>query len=228
MVPFEVLPPRSSRLRVGAIVSLVLHGLVILPFLIPVPSDGEAETPVDQQVVYLVPPDKEGGRVAAGDDVDWSGAVGDRGATDEPLPKKVEPPEVTLPVGTEGDPQPSDELTAGPPVITESALSEVEVDSVVERDPTSVAPQYPPFLLARNIEGNTFVHYVVDTTGRVDTLTIQVVRATHRQFAASVREALALMKFRPAIQSSRKVRQWVEQSFSFRIVPPSKARSDTT
>ena len=135
---------------------------------------------------------------------------------------------MVLPVGDKPKPEPGEDLKPGPPLITETALTEVEVDSVVERDPTSAAPRYPPKLLALNVEGSTFVHYVVDTTGRVDTLSIQVVRASHPQFAASVREALSLMKFRPAIQSSHKVRQWVEQNFSFRIIAPVKATADTT
>lgn len=227
MVPFEVLPPRSSRVRVGAIVSLVVHALVIVPYLIPSSPDAQPEGPVEQQVVFLVPPDEKLGQLASGDGVDWTALVGSGGATKEQLKKEDKPPEIVLPIGTEGEPQPTEDLKPRAPIIIETALTDVEVDSVVERDPTSAAPQYPPRLLEKNVEGSTFVHYVVDTSGRVDTATIQVVRASHPQFAASVRQALALMKFRPAIQSSRKVRQWVEQNFSFRIVIPPKAPADT-
>jgi TonB family protein len=206
----------------------VVHALLIAPYLVPVSPSPAPEGPVDQEVVFLLPPDQEAGQRASGDAVDWSGLVGTGGSTRDELPKEERPEEVVvIPVGTEGQAEPTDELQPGPPILTETALTEVEVDSVVERDPTSAAPVYPPRLLERNVEGSTFVHYVVDTTGRVDTMTIQVVRATHPQFAASVREALALMKFRPAIQASRKVRQWVEQNFSFRIVAPAAA-PDTT
>jgi TonB family protein len=125
------------------------------------------------------------------------------------------------------------ELDAPPPIpvgellpAVEQAFTEVEVDSMVERDPNSAAPVYPPELLSRRVEGSTFVNYVVDTTGRVDTTTIRVIRTSHQLFARSVRSALALMRFRPAIQSSRKVRQWVEQNFAFRIVRPTP--TDTT
>jgi len=52
--------------------------------------------------------------------------------------------------------------------------------------------------------------------------------SSHPEFANAVREALTHMRFRPAIQSSRKVRQWVEQNFAFRITPPRPAPADTT
>jgi TonB family protein len=111
--------------------------------------------------------------------------------------------------------------------MTETALTEIEVDSMVERDPTSAAPMYPAEMLEKSIEGATFVHYVVDTTGRVDTLTIRVIRSTHAAFTRSVREALGLMRFRPAVQGAQRVRQWVQQNFAFKILqraPP----ADTT
>jgi TonB family protein len=201
---------------------------MVVPSLLPSPAPQQSD-PLEQQVVFLLPPDQKVGQRRNGDGAYWSGLVGNGGATREPLAgSRDKPSEVVIPVGTKGEEPPIEDVQPGPPIITETALTEIEVDSVVERDPTSAAPNYPPLLLAKNIEGSTFVHYVVDTTGRVDTLTIQFVRASHPQFAESVREALALMKFRPAIQASRKVRQWVEQNFSFRIVMPARAPADTT
>jgi TonB family protein len=226
VVPFETLPPPVTRVPAGAIASLIVHGLVIAAYLLPSQPDDD-QGPVEQQVVFLVPPDDKLGQPAAEGGTDWNGIVGSGGATKERLRKEDKPPEIVLPVGPEGEPEP-DDLKPGPPIRTETALTEIEVDSVVERDPNSQAPVYPPLLLERNVEGSTFVHYVVDTTGRVDTVTIEVIRTSHPQFAVAVREALALMRFRPAIQSSRKVRQWVEQNFAFRIVRPVKAVADTT
>jgi hypothetical protein len=63
--------------------------------------------------------------------------------------------------------------------------------------------------------------YVVDTTGQVDTITIQVVRSDDPRFTASVRTALGQMRFRPAKRSGKTVRQLVEQKFRFKIVPAS-------
>jgi TonB family protein len=69
-------------------------------------------------------------------------------------------------------------------------------------------------------EGSVRAIYVVDTTGRVDTSTIDVVSSDDARFTESVRAALAAMRFRPAKRAGKPVRQLVEQKFHFRIHPP--------
>ena len=133
-----------------------------------------------------------------------------------------------LALGAAGDTVTVPPETPPAPPEVETALTEVEVDSVVARDPTSAAPIYPAELLEKRIEGSTFVSYVVDTTGRVDPSTIEVMNSSHPAFSKSVRDALGLMKFRPAIQASRMVRQWVQQNFAFRIARPEERPRDTT
>jgi hypothetical protein len=61
---------------------------------------------------------------------------------------------------------------------------------------------------------------VVDTTGMVDTITIQVVHSDDPRFTTSVLTALGQMRFRPAKRSGKPVRQLVEQKFRFKIAPP--------
>lgn len=199
-------------------VSLVFHTALTLPLVLPRPAPPPGEGPIDRMVVFLVPPDVEGGRRVATEGIDWRGIEGTEGEVE---PAETQPAAEPLFVqGTAGEPEAPTEPVGEPamPEPEESALTEIEVDSMVERDPSSAAPVYPVEMLERNMEGATFVHYVVDTTGRVDTLTIRVIRSTHAAFTRSVRDALALMRFRPAVQGSRKVRQWVEQNFAFRIL----------
>ncbi len=223
---FELLPARPPIFDIGALASFIVHSALVVAFATHSARSDDRPFPIDQLVVFLVPPDRDLGRRAPGTTIDWSAVVGTGGATKEPLPH-VDQPEQTLPIGTPGD---TVTAPAEPPaavaVVEETALSEVDVDSAVVRDPSSVAPVYPAKLLAKSIEGSTFVHYVVDTTGRVDVSTIQVVRTTHDEFAVAVTQALALMRFQPAVQGSQRVRQWVQQSFAFRIVRP--AATDTT
>jgi len=109
----------------------------------------------------------------------------------------------------------------------DSAYSEIEVDSVVARSPDSGAPVYPPDLLAQRVEGNAQVQFVVDTLGAAEPNTFKVLSATQPDFAEAVRGALPLMRFRPALFHSRKVRQLVQQSFTFKIVPPEPLQPDT-
>jgi len=223
---FGLLPPRGRWWSGGAVVSLVVHGAAVLPLVISHSIDAVRNDPVEQLVVFLVPPNRDLGRESSGRGVDWSGMVGDRGAVEKPLPHEERPQE-RLPLGTAGDTATTKEAPSGQPK-DETALTEIEVDSAVIRDPTSAAPIYPPELLAQSVEGSTFVHYVVDTAGLVDTTTIQVISTSHPAFALSVREALAHMKFRPAIQASHRVRQWVQQNFAFKIVKPRPPASDST
>lgn len=226
MAPFELLPPKPPRGGIGVITSLVLHLLVVAPFLFEARRPDPDTDPIDQLVVFLVPPDRPGGPGGSGPPAKWTDPAGTSGITETPPPPPPPDASDAIDLGRPGDPAPEDTAFVGRMVATESALSEVEVDSVVERDPTSAAPVYPEALLLKQIEGTTRVHYVVDTTGRVDSTTIRVIRTTAPEFAASVRAALVVMKFRPAMQSSHRVRQWVEQSFSFRILPTE--RRDTT
>lgn len=225
MASFELLPPRPARGGFGVMASLLLHLALIAPFVITLRPAAEDNDPIDQLVVFLVPPDVAVGRGTDGAPIQWSDPAGTEGVTEAP-PPLTDVSEDALDLGDPGDAEPFDSVITGRMVATESALTEVEVDSVVERDPTSAAPRYPEAMLLKQVEGSTFVHYVVDTTGRVDTTTIRVIRTTAPEFAVAVKDALALMKFRPAIQATRKVRQWVEQNFAFRIVAPQPA--DTT
>jgi TonB family protein len=92
---------------------------------------------------------------------------------------------------------------------------DAEVDRMVQRDPTSAAPEYPPFLMENHIEGSLTVEFVVDTTGTADSASLRVLHSSHPAFEQSLRLALPHMKFVPAELGGRLVRQWVRQEFRF-------------
>lgn len=226
MAEFCLLPPSARPWDVGATASLVLHALVVSPLVLPRSAESSDVNRIDQLVTFFIAPDRPGGSAGAGG-VDWSGLVEQSGATEEPLAHAE--PEATIPLGPPGEllnPLPS-ELPPGALIEAETALTEIEVDSAVVRDPRSAAPVYPAQLLANNVEGTTFVNYVVDSTGRVDSMSIRVIQSSHPEFTNSVRSALAGMYFRPAIQANRPVRQWVQQNFAFRIVRPAVTPPDS-
>ena len=62
------------------------------------------------------------------------------------------------------------------------------------------------------------VSFVVDTTGRADIASFKVIRTSHELFATAVKNALPRMRFIPAEVGDKKVRQLVQQPFSFAIV----------
>jgi outer membrane biosynthesis protein TonB len=90
------------------------------------------------------------------------------------------------------------------------------------RSQTSAAPAYPLELLTSHVEGNVIARYVVDTTGFADVESLEVVTSTNVGFVRAVRDALPYMRFSPAKIGPMKVKQLVEQSFTFRITPPAK------
>jgi protein TonB len=80
-----------------------------------------------------------------------------------------------------------------------------------------VAPRYPERLRQAGVEGKVVVKFVVDTLGRVDPATIEIMESTHDLFTAAVRETLARLRFNPATSGSRKVRATAMMPFEFRI-----------
>src|SRR5262249_29039145 len=99
----------------------------------------------------------------------------------------------------------------------DSVYSVLEVDTAVVRSSASAAPAYPPKLLAAHVQGYVNARYVVDTTGLADTTTFNVMEATNPEFVAAVKDVLPFMHFQPAKIGPMKVRQLVQQQFSFKI-----------
>ena len=93
-----------------------------------------------------------------------------------------------------------------------------QVEQPAAQAPGSATPTYPDILRQAGVEGEALVSFVVDTSGRIDISTFKIVRSTHDLFAAAVRNALPRMRFIPATVGDRKVRQLVQQPFSFAIV----------
>jgi protein TonB len=94
---------------------------------------------------------------------------------------------------------------------------EFQVEKPVMQAPNSPTPQYPDILRQAGVEGEALVSFVVDTTGRADVASFKIIRTTHELFATAVKNALPRMRFIPAEVGDRKVRQLVQQPFSFAI-----------
>jgi protein TonB len=193
---------------------------------------GGRQLPSDERearVFFLLPPDRVDVRARQTDVLQWGRPGGD--LEDGKLLRAAEGLGVRVEVygarargersGARG------ELPFGPVpyLVPDSVFSVLEVDEMVERYEGSAAPAYPPELLAMGTEGSVRAQYVVDTTGRVDVATIEVMSSDDERFTQSVRTALGLMRFRPARREGRAVRQLVEQKFHFRINPPPGANA---
>lgn len=93
-----------------------------------------------------------------------------------------------------------------------------QVERPVMQAPNSATPVYPDVLRQAGVEGEVLVSFVVDTSGRVELSSFKVIRATHEFFATAVKNALPRMRFIPAELGTHKVRQLVQQPYSFTIV----------
>ena len=213
--------PSTSRWPggVAALISASAHVVAIAvafapPFL-PPRRDSERLLPA----LYLYAPDRHPAApkeyrlpipAAPGDpraQTDVAPKVPLEGATSEPL----RPQSIGLPL-----PGPAE-------VAIDSVFSAIAVDSAVSRYEWSSAPIYPDGLREQGTEGVVDAQFVVDTTGHVDLETVEILRSTHPAFRSSVETALAGMSFRPAWRGFRRVRQLVEQRFTFRLVHPPPA-----
>ena len=206
----------------GVVVSLGVHALLAF-VVIAAYNRGfdEPDQALDQYAMFLVPENRP--LLVVGSDVTFQpGAKGDGEKTSEKGQRGLGTPASTGEYSpAAGDTATSTQLTISlPSILGDSILTEIEVDSAVKRYEWSAAPAYPITMLQQNIEGGAFVVYVVDTLGMADTTSLKVVNATHDEFAQAVRDAMPKMRFRPAILSGMKVRQLVQQNFTFKIQRP--------
>lgn len=106
----------------------------------------------------------------------------------------------------------------GPPNVSDgSPMLENQVEKAVIAIPGTATPRYPSMLQSAGLEGDVRAQFVVDTLGHVEPGSFRALESTHDLFAAAVREALPRARFKPAEAGGHKVRQLVEQTFTFRI-----------
>jgi periplasmic protein TonB len=82
---------------------------------------------------------------------------------------------------------------------------------------TLAKPRYPEMLRQSGIEGRVLVRFTVDTLGRVDMRSIQVMQTTHDLFTNAVRDALQRFRFKPTEVRGRRVPALAEMPFEFSI-----------
>jgi protein TonB len=93
-----------------------------------------------------------------------------------------------------------------------------DVERVVAPFPNNAKPVYPGRLERQGVETSFVAQFVVDSTGRVDNDSMLFPTNVHPLFIQSVRESLRRARFYPAEVGGRRVRQLVEQQFTFMII----------
>ena len=221
-----LLAPSGSKLpiRLAGALSIAIHSLVIAASVIRTrPPAGMSPDGISNRIVYLPPPDRPPRASGSHESVHYFTLAPGVGLGPGP----------TVIDGTRGirfhdespvaGNRPVDSTTSAAPAdpaSNDSVYTMLEVDTAVTRSNISAAPAYPAELIQKRIEGSVIVRFIVDTTGFPDTLSFQVMHATDERFVRPLREVLPRMQFSPAKIGQMKVRQLVEQTFSFKITPP--------
>jgi outer membrane biosynthesis protein TonB len=226
---------KTGAVSQSAVVSVIAHAALILAAVTGtqkaagVPEDSIANRKYDLPQ-YNPPPDRTPGQEGSRETLRYIEFAPEGFGAGLGTPK-LDPKKSFTPTDTSTPGDLGTELQSSPNAPTipkaDSVLSILEVDSAATRDPASAAPAYPLSLLKQNVQGSVYTQYVVDTNGFADTTSLKIVRSTHPEFTASVRAALPYMRFSAARLAGRKVRQLVEQEFSFKI-QQSSAVTDTT
>jgi len=119
------------------------------------------------------------------------------------------------PRGSRGDGVPGGTGTGTGAAMATGVFREEQVDTPVFLAPGMTAPRYPDGLRAAGVSGSVMVEFVVDTAGRVEPRSIQLIQTDHVLFASAVRDVLPRYRFIPAEAGGRKVRQLVRLPFRF-------------
>lgn len=206
-------PSLSAGLAASAVVFIIASGSAYWPQ----PADKHNDP--DRLVTYLVPTIPTGKSMdTAG--VKWAPSNAD-GSGDASKATKGTGLDVAgdnrqgIGLGRKGDDVPDVAVPDVDALPSGKVYVDAEVDREVQRDPTSAAPEYPPYLQENHIEGSLTVEFVVDTTGGADSTSLRVIHSSHPAFEQSLRSALPHMRFVPAELGGRLVRQWVRQEFRF-------------
>src|SRR5688500_7830609 len=91
-----------------------------------------------------------------------------------------------------------------------------QVDTPARSDSLSrPQPLYPEQLLVNGVPGQVLAEFVVDTLGHVELETFGVISSTDPRFTQAVQRAIPEWAYAPAILNGKRVRQLVQQPFSF-------------
>ena len=109
-----------------------------------------------------------------------------------------------------------------PQVATRSATAdtnqpyfEFQATKLARQIPGAENMHYPDLLRAANVEGEVLAQFVVDREGRVEPGTFKALKSNHELFTQAVQTALPDMRFYPAEVKGVRVKQLVQQPFTF-------------
>jgi outer membrane biosynthesis protein TonB len=109
----------------------------------------------------------------------------------------------------------SDSASTDSTIFAEEALDTAHAAKLL---PPLRSPRYPTQLQTRGVPGEVWARYVIDTTGRMEPGSVEVLYTTNPLFAENAIQALKDQRFTPARRYGRPVRMQAYRTWSF-IVP---------
>jgi protein TonB len=98
---------------------------------------------------------------------------------------------------------------------TDQPLFEFQVEKPVLARDGNPSPRYPEILQNAQVAGEVLVQFVVDTLGHPEMNSFKILKASNELFGQEVKRVLPFLKFYPAEAGGHKVRQVVQQPFTF-------------
>lgn len=109
------------------------------------------------------------------------------------------------------------ESESGGEVSSNQSYDEAEVDVAVRPLDGAPVPRYPERLRSAHVEGRVNVRFIVGTNGRVERGSIKILDSPDPAFSEEVRRVLLSTRYSAAQAGGKKVRQIVEQTFTFKL-----------
>ena len=99
-------------------------------------------------------------------------------------------------------------------------LTQTFMESAVDERPERLSgplPRYPEMLRQAGIEGFVLLEFIIDTTGRVEDGSVNVLQSTNRAFEGPARDVIRRSLYRPGRVRGSAVRVLVSQQIGFTI-----------
>ena len=113
-------------------------------------------------------------------------------------------------------------------VDTSQPYFEFQATKVARQIPGTGNMRYPDALRAAKMEGEVLAQFVVDADGHVEPGTFKVLKSDNELFTQAVKAALSDMRFQPAEVKGVRVKQLVQQPFTFGLSRNEAVRTPAT
>lgn len=120
-------------------------------------------------------------------------------------------------LSTSGSPAPSAAIPSTRPNNSPQPYFEFQVEKQARQIPGSGNLRYPDILRTANVQGEVLAQFVVDADGRYEPQSFKALKSSHELFTQAVLAALPEMKFSPAEVRGSRVRQLIQQPFTFSL-----------